>query len=544
MTPILHLEPDARLRLQWTDVPTEEQVRIAKAIPGAGAIQGGYEWGWWERTAREVTGRLGASYDPSIFGRQGAVLGPEGWTWTDPAQRIEWRSPTSPRPHQLAFKAWRRGAGRDRLWHPGCLLEAGLGTGKTLSSIEEMLELLQHRPRARILVLVRNSLIETTWAAQLAQHAPDLFYVLLNKPRKARAADLEVAWIQSCPIVFIHSHEDLPAFGKALAAYEWDMIVIDETSQFRTAGAQRTGRLTGYQARPLTAPFRLGLSGLPMIKSPVDLYPVLRWLGAPTGPKVSFVQRFMVEVPYTRELKLIDESGLRSLMDAWRFTVPKAAVLRIPRSWHYERVQLQPWQRQLYTKTKKELRDRDAEELSSTRLEELMALAKVSAGFQGEHYNPDNAKLEHLTKRILPTFEDDQVIIWVRFREEALGVAGRIKGAVPYTGAQDDKLNDLAYADFTEGRAQYFVSTLSKGGIGLNLPQARHMVYLTRDFNTELIVQSLERNIRLTTTHADTTVTVIEAEDTIDQKMSEVLGDDVRQAAKLTALDVREVLGS
>lgn len=799
MNPVLSLEPDARLQLRWSDVPTEQQLRTAKAIPGARAIQGGYEWGWWERTAREITSRLGASYDWKILASDGDLVAPEGWTWTDPDVRVEWRSPTPPRPHQLAFKAWRRGAGMDGLWHPGCLLEAGLGClagdtevvvtrgstasshltmaqlyrrwhglstrgkhlhkpglptsiralvgdelrllpirdvlsqgerecirltldsgreivltpdhlvrtpmgweeagrlkpgesmvftngfrsginrsgsanprwrggqtitkdgyvnvwapghpyakdgryvlehrlvmeehlgrylkpdevihhrngvkadnrlenlelkthsqhmadhgvdggyrrlpgflpklamvvsvepagvqpvydlvmdgpwhnfvangivvhncGKTLSAIEEMLELLQHRPRARILVLCLNSLIETTWATQIAQHAPDLPFWPLNAPRTKRLLQLDDRWHDSSPIVFVHSIEDLHAFGKTLAAYEWDMIVIDETSMFRTAGAKRTGRLTGYQARPLTAPFRLGLSGLPMIKQATDLYPLLRWLGAPVGNKQDYLERFMVQVPNTHELKLADEAGLLSLLDAWRFQVPKGAVLQIPRSWHYERIELAPWQRKLYKDTRKELLERDAEELASTRLEELMRLAKVTAGFDETSYRPDNAKLDHLVNKVVPRLGDEQAIIWVRFREEAIGVIQRLPHAVAFTGALDAEANRSAYLDFTEGRAQFFVSTLSKGARGLNLPMARHMVYLTQDFDTDLIVQSRERNVRLTTLHENLTVTIVEAEDSVDQKISEVVGDDVRAAARLTSLDVEEVLG-
>lgn len=797
----LTLEPHAVLRLSWDGVPTQEQVDAARAIPGARAVQGGYEWGWWPETAGAVINRLNARWETSPWQVGAPLFGDEGWTWVDPDRvaAVEWRSPTSPRPHQLAFKAWRRGGGRDGLYHPGCLLEAGLGCiagsaivhvscagkgfpltiaelytrfhrgrlprygghqwdpgipmkvralvdgelrqhdlvdvldkgvqdtvrvwfesgralqctpdheimtpsgwqaarnlcgqqvlvngkfidddgyvrvwmpnhprwpeqyayehvlvmeahlgrsilwpeqvhhknenrsdnrvenlevltssehhkahrswrrlhgshggkggevtflphvdrvvaiepagpvrvydlvmasphhnfvadgvvvhncGKTLSAIEEMLELLVHRPQARILVLARNSLLETTWGPQLEQHAAGLPYLLLNGPRSQRVIRLRAlaGTRTTYPIVCVHSYEDLPgatkdggSMGKVLASLDWDMIVVDETAAFRTAGAQRTGRLTGYQARPLTAPYRLGLSGLPMVKQATDLYPGLRWLGAPVGNKGQFMERFMKLNPYTQELSLGDADGLRSLLDCWRFQVPKSAVLRIPRAWHYERIDLKPWQKALYRKIQKQLRDVDAEEFLGSRLEELLALAKVTAGFDGDHYRADNAKLEHLTAKILPEIGEDQAIIWVRFREEAFGVSDALRGAgysaLPYTGAQSDDMNRAAYDHFTEGGTQFFVSTLAKGAIGLNLPQASAMVYQTRDFDTEGYLQSLERNARLTTTHAALNVVVIEADNTIDQKITQILGDDAHAAAQLTALDIHEVLG-
>jgi hypothetical protein len=414
-------------------------------------------------------------------------------------------------------------------------------------AIEEMLELLPHRPRARILVLARSSLIETTWRAQMEEHAPDLPYVLLSSPRKHRLAALKA---EGGPVVFVHSHEDLPAFGKTLAGFEWDMIVIDETSRFRTASAQRVGRMTGYQARPLTAPFRLALSGTPVIKSATDVYPILRWLGAPTGNKQQFLDRFMVQRPRSRELVLADEPGLLSLLDCWRFQVPKSAVLSIPRAWHYERVRLEPWQRSLYQELRRRLRSLDAEELAGSQLEQLLRLAQITAGFDGQDppsYVTANAKLTHLMDKVLPSVGEDQAVIWVRFRKEALGVLDALRrngwSAVAFTGAHTDDINADSFRSFAGGSSQFFVATLAKGAMGLNLPMAAHMVYLTRDFDTEGWVQSLDRNHRLSTSHQALNVTVIEAQDSIDQKITQVLGDDLHEAARLTALDVREVLG-
>lgn len=560
MSATLSLEPDAVLRLRWNGtVPSVALDKAVRSVPGAREIQGGYEWGWWAEVAARLSVMPGLDAGWSALSAwpgasSGSILGDDGWTWVSPERvaAVEWRSPTLPRPHQLAFKAWRRGGGRDGLWHPACLVEAGLGTGKSLSAIEEILELLVYRPRARVLVLCRASLVETVWGRQLDEHAAGLPFLLLRPPRSRKLAQLALLngkGIARHAVVVVHSHEDLPAMGKVLAEVEWDMIVVDEIARFRTASAQRTGRLTGYQARPLTAPYRLALSGLPMIKSPYDLYPMLRWLGAPTGNKAQFAQRFMAVQPFTREEILIDEPGLRSLLDSCRFQVPKSTVLNIPRSWQYERVALKPWQRARYSKVRKELAARDAGQLASTQLEELLRLAQVAAGFEPPRYRSDNAKLEHLLQRVLPSLSgEEQVVIWTRFRDEAIGVAHVLNGsgvtAGAYTGALSDAENATSLRDFESGHDRVLVATLAKGAIGLNLPQARTMIYLTRDFDTESFLQSLERNVRLTTKHSDTRVVVIEAEHTIDQKITQVLGDDAHAAARLTALDVKEVLGS
>jgi len=161
---------------------------------------------------------------------------------------LAWRSPTSPKSHQWAFKQWRRGMlvrqGED--WVPGdgelhksALAEIPLGGGKTLTAIEEMLELvLAHVPNAQILVLCRHANRRTVWGEQLPQHAPGLPFTILDTPRKQRLKLLQEAPIDQ-PMVWIHSHEDLPGFGNELAKYHWDMMVIDECAAFRTASAAR-----------------------------------------------------------------------------------------------------------------------------------------------------------------------------------------------------------------------------------------------------------------------------------------------------------------
>lgn len=485
---------------------------------------------------------------------------------------VTWRSPTRPFPHQLEFKRWRRGL-VDGVVHPAALGELPLGSGKTLTAIEETLELLTKRPSAQTLVLAMNANVETVWGEQIPQHAPGLPFVLLNCSRRQRAqlldADAQAAK-EGRPIpprIWVHSHEDLPAFGSTLAQYHWDFIIIDECAKFRTASAKRVALLTGANglARAkdgmLRSDFKLALSGLPMIKSAIDLYPILKWLGVWKGNKTQFIEAFVYVDEYNQQVGLKDEDGLKALLALCRFQVPRSAVINIPRSWRHDRVDLPEWQMASYKRIQKELKTRYVDENGvvheselRSRLSELLRLHQVAAGFEAidaERFNwrDDNAKTRHLINNVVPELADEKFIVWTAFKPEAENLTRLIRKAglhaVSYYGRGPDRdmENERSYASWKKGEAQVFISTLAKGSTGLNLPEASAMVYHTRTYNTEHFGQSLERNARVTTKHAQLRVVTIEGNKTLDPVISAALGEDFERAAQLTSVDLKAVLG-
>lgn len=562
----LSLTPWGVLELRHDSPLPVEVADALKAIPGRRSAPGGYSWGWWSEVADRIAA-LGAFQIDEAIGSVRSLASSarerHQMTYTtSPPDWLTWKAATTPYPHQWAFKWWRRGGGLDRQLHPKCLLEAGLGTGKTLTGIDEALEVVRHKPRAQILVLARHSNLQTVWGEQIPQHAKGLIdWCILDGTRKERAELLERIG-RGAPTIWVHSHEDLPAMGELLASLDWDMILVDESSRFRTAGAGRVARLTGaYGRRTLDADVKIAMTGMPVIKQATNLYPTLRWLGAPTGTKAEFQERWVVVDGYGRELALKDPEGLNGLIDTVRFSIPKQSVLSVPRTFHYERVPLTTKQRATYKRIQKELKTRFvspegeiAEAEIETHLSELLRLAQVTAGIEAidaERWNWDerNAKTRHLLEVILPELTNEKIIVWGVFRPEVeslrrlIAKTGRQAVSFYGSGATRDPENQRSYDLWKEGKADVFVSTLAKGSHGLNLPEASTMIFHSRDFNTENWVQGLDRNYRLTTTHANLHVVVLEAEGTIDQKVTKVLGDDIRKASQLTSADVRDMLG-
>lgn len=566
MSPTVTIAPDGEIHVPIADWYVTPQMDVAtRAIPGRHYAQQGRAWAWGY--SREVLMRLtalGLTLAPEATALLAAPTVVRAPNQRTPVRHpfpdtLAWRAATPGREHQREFKWWRRGGGLDGRMHPTAFLEAGKGTGKTLSAIEEILELLARRD-ARVLILARNSNLVTVWLEQITRHAPDLLplTVILNGPRRRRLEMLHE--MRSAPRVFVHNHEDLPAMGRALADETWELVIVDETSRFRTASAGRVRHLTGASAKKIDAPFKLALSGSPMIKRYTDLYPAMKWLGAPVGSKQAFIDRFLMVDLETGE-QFLKDASLHALLDTYRFCIPKGTVLNLPRAWHYERVTLNAWQQDAYRRVRRELRTIFVDAAGTVigqreitiRLTEMMRLAQVAAGFEAidtEHFNwrDDNPKTRYLLEEVLPEFRGEKVILWAHYQAEIQNLARLTAAAgwkpVTYYGGNAEADNDAHYQAFKFGDADLFIANTGKGAHGLNLPDASTMVYYTRTFDTESWSQSLDRNVRLDTDpDANLNIVVIEAADTVDQLITRVLGDDLHRAASITSLDVAYELG-
>lgn len=484
-----------------------------------------------------------------------------------------WLAKSQPYPHQIAAGAWRRGRGLDRKLHPQCVFEMGLGTGKTLVTIEEILKLRDKQGSVRVLVLAPNAILRTVWQAQLREHSGGSLKVCVLDGTMAERRVLLRTFEAD---VFVHNHESIPAMHDALRRDDWDMVVIDEHSKFRTPGSARCKALNGVPPfkGSIRGKYKIALSGTPVIKRPSDLYTIYRWIGAPFNSDTSFRTQFSIMGGYGGHTELgARESAiplLNHILDQHRFVVPKTKVLNIPRKPMTREVDLTYEQRLLYQKVQSQLKteflDPDSGDIEIAQVQnpltELMRLAQVTAGFEAiskEKWTwlEDNAKAVELLGKSKKELDDDSLlgeilaedgncIVWCWYRPELKEyqrmLTARGVSSVTYVGGMKPQERVRAEADFNEGRAQVFLGQISAAGLGLNLPTARTMVYVTMSFDTEGVLQSLDRNSRMTTKHKELQVVYLEARNSVDQKIRRVVSDNIALSQQLSSLDVAEIL--
>ena len=488
---------------------------------------------------------------------------------TDPPMPYPWLAKTTPRPWQEAASAWRRGHAPDKNLHPVATLEMGLGTGKSLIVIEEILKLRKAQGgHVRALVLVPNSVMDTTWATELPKHS-DLSYVILSGPMKRRRAiirDMQAG--RSKPDVVVHNTESYPqmAFGPdGLNSIFWDLADIDEVQDFRNPTSERAKALLGRGMRyrdtgGLRAKTKLMNTATLVIKKATNVYTPYKWLANCWGSLGQFRARFVVMGGFGGHEELGIKPGaateLKTILDRYRFTCP-ASVIGLPEPvFHTRRIDLPDWQRAIYRKVQDELKTEvnGQEAFIMNKLTEMMRLAQVTAGIEAIDkdvwkWHDESAKAAYLFDTLLPEVfaEDDRAIVWCWFRPEVESLArmARERGYRPvmFWGG-DNAAKVVAQNAFKSGEANLFVGQMRAGGRGLNLGESKTMIYLTRSFDTEAYIQSLGRDMRLDSVAGVRNRIIVEARDTVDQHISGVLRGDVKLAELLTSVRLKDILGS
>jgi SNF2 family DNA or RNA helicase len=153
------------------------------------------------------------------------------------------------------------------LTHPACCLMLDMGLGKSVIALTALWSLaLDSFDVGRILVIAPKRVAENTWPQEMAkwEHLSGLSYSLVLGSEKQRENALEKK-----ASVYIINRENV---AWLVDNYEWDFdtVVIDELSSFKSSQAQRFKALK--KVRPKVRRM-IGLTGTPAPNSLLDLWP-------------------------------------------------------------------------------------------------------------------------------------------------------------------------------------------------------------------------------------------------------------------------------
>ena len=185
------------------------------------------------------------------------------------------------------------------LEHPACGLILDMGLGKSVITLSALWDLiLDSFDVGKVLVIAPNRVAEDTWPKELAKwdHLKGLTYSLVLGSEKERRAAL-----QRRAFLYIINRENV---SWLVDNYRWDFdtLVIDELSSFKSAKAQRFKALK--KVRPLIRRV-IGLTGTPSPNSLMDLWPEIYLLdmGQRLGRFIGgYRDRFFVPDKRSREI--------------------------------------------------------------------------------------------------------------------------------------------------------------------------------------------------------------------------------------------------
>lgn len=185
------------------------------------------------------------------------------------------------------------------LEHPVCCIMLDMGLGKTVITLTALWELVLDRfDVSRILVIAPKRVAEDTWPKEIAkwEHLSGLSFSLVLGSR----ADREAA-LRKRAFIYIINRENV---AWLVENYRWDfdMVVIDELSSFKSNKAERFKAMK--RIRPKVSRI-IGLTGTPAPNSLLDLWPQMYLLdmGQRLGRFIGgFRDRFFVPDKRTREI--------------------------------------------------------------------------------------------------------------------------------------------------------------------------------------------------------------------------------------------------
>lgn len=346
-------------------------------------------------------------------------------------------------------------------------------------------------------------------------------------------------------------------FAMEVLKYHRALFVIDESGKLlKNVKARRTKTIIKLGK---LAKYRRILTGTPITKSPLDVYPQFDFLDNSIlgfNNYYSFKNYFATEIPaqgggrvFSKITGYKNLDKLVSLVKPYAFRVLKKDCLDLPekiyKKYYYH---LDEDQERIYIDLKKNdaafpnvpvgeldllnmiLSNSDMI-IANHALTKLLRLQQILSG-----YVPlDSGKTHCLFSRaeqnpriiaLNDALEDceGKVIIWCRFVQEIKSLLELYGSeAVAYFGEMSDSQRAEALTNFrTLKNVRYFIANPSCAGYGLTITEAHTVVYYSNDFNLETRLQSEDRCHRIGQKNNVTYIDIV-AENTVDEHIARIL---------------------
>ena len=384
-------------------------------------------------------------------------------------------------------------------------------------------------------LIVCPSSLKRNWAAEIAKFT-ELDAVILNGSPIKRAEQLEQFRAINGTKYLIVNYEQIPAHLDELRAMVFDIVIADEAHYLKTPDSKRT------QAFCALAPSRrFMLTGTPILGHVDDLWVILDQVQpGEWGTFKGFVATFCVfgghngksVVGVKNEKRLME--GLSLMMLRRR----KEDVLDLPEVQYITRtVDLLPEQRSAYNKALKEMslergegiedEEIDGPMVRFLRLKQICSTTATVRLDGADH----SGKLDLAVQDAkLITDAGEKIIAFTGFRGAMACYVNRLLTALPdvpiwvlHGDVPSDSRQDVVTAWGSQPGPAILVCITQVAGVGLNMTQARNVQFLDLDVTPANNAQAVARAHRIGATGDSIKVWVYEAEDTVDQRVNQII---------------------
>ena len=401
---------------------------------------------------------------------------------------------TEPYQHQKDFLIYAQA-------HSKQLLLDQPGLGKTKQS----LDLIANRIRAgqikKALIIVGVSSLQYNWLSEVSKHTDLRGYILgtravgksalrtkigsgKDKVDDVNRMDKSSAQVIITNIESLRNDNIVAALQKQISSRVLGMIVVDEVHKCKNPKAKQTKGLL-----ELNTHYKLGLTGTPIVNSPVDLFAMMKWLGRRVPPKSYFESKYCIKGGF-QDKQIVGYKKTEDLsydLSCWSLRRTKEECLDLPektvQTIHFD---LLPEQAKLYREVQKDLRERSSDIMASASpMGQLVGLKKVTSCPPRvlDTYPPEAcAKLEALLDIVEEVVGSGQKIVifcYHVFTIEYLNWALHKHGYNPALiyGAIDNEVRDANVRAFqTIPECNIILGNYQTMGTGINLTASSTIV--------------------------------------------------------------------
>lgn len=398
-----------------------------------------------------------------------------------------------------------------------------MGTGKTATTIHILVELYRKHHHIMSTLILCPPIVIANWKRELQIHSdidPEKIVPLTGsgewRLKKFLASDPSS--------IFITNYESLnikPLFAAFLGRSP-NVLVCDELHRVKDIKAKRTKACIQLADK---STYRYGLTGSPVLNSPLDLYSQFRILDlGKTFGKSYFVFRStyfydsnagMASHKHFPNWKIRPGAieKINALMKEKSYVVTKEQCLTLPPLIRkvYE-VELSPEQKRHYDGMKKDLITYIQGDacIAKIALTKSLRLLQIVSGFitvEGENgaarkdIELANPRIEAVRQCIADIPQNKKIIIWATFKANYRSLVALCTDmGITYktlTGDDSATAKNDAVADFMDPNGcRVLIANPGAGGVGINLTLASYMIYYSRSFSLEHDLQSESRNHR------------------------------------------------
>ncbi|WP_370538816.1 SNF2-related protein [Synechococcus elongatus] len=401
----------------------------------------------------------------------------------------------------------------------GACLADDMGLGKTIQLLAFLLHLKHSGELTRPVLLVCPTSVLGNWEREVQKFAPELRWRLHYGPDRAQGKALATA-LKDCDLV-LTSYSLVARDQKAIAAIDWQGIVLDEAQNIKNDQAKQTQAVRAIAQSPTQKPrFRIALTGTPVENRLSELWSIVEFLQpGHLGTKPFFQKRFVAPIERFGDADSL--TALRQRVQPLilrRLKTDRSIIADLPEKQEMTvfcplvQEQADRYQ-QLVTEA---LDNIEASEGIQRRGQILALLTRLKQLCNhpsllqekpklDSHFGDRSAKLQRLLEMLAElTDAGDRALVFTQFAgwgrllqqflQEQLG------REVLFLSGSTKKGDRQQMVDRFQNDPQapaIFILSLKAGGVGLNLTKANHVFHYDRWWNPAVENQATDRAFRI-----------------------------------------------